>query len=247
MPHYPIPPSADALDSVNTKKTNLASSVVSMNLYRPKSLAEIGKSFRRVSITETRCSYEITEAMKGLFGLVRGEVAAVRGELAAATKELATVKEELTAEKGEMTVVKGELAVVRDEVARQNERVVMLEERNEVLENEVNELRHALGVVGERSVATAAVVEERGRELEAVKRELSAVTGELEADREEVGRQKERVLTLEEKNQILGNEVNELRRTLGIVGERCVATGTVVEERQRELIAVKGELIELTG
>ncbi|CAI5940356.1 unnamed protein product [Closterium sp. NIES-65] len=91
--------------------------------------------------------------MVGLFGLLTGELAAVRKELAATTKELA--------------VVTGELTVVREEVGRQNERVVMLEERNEVLGNEVNELRHALGVVEERNVATAAVVEEKGRKMNA--------------------------------------------------------------------------------
>ncbi|CAI5476857.1 unnamed protein product [Closterium sp. Yama58-4] len=107
----------------------------------------------------------IAEAMKGLFGMVRGELVAVKGELAA---------------------VKGELEAVREEVARQKERVLMLEEKNADAENEVNELRRALGVVEERSVTTAAVVEEKGRELAAVKGELVEVKGELTATKREL-------------------------------------------------------------
>ncbi|CAI5462127.1 unnamed protein product [Closterium sp. Yama58-4] len=107
-------------------------------------------------------------AMKGLFGLVRGELAALKGELAA---------------------VKGELEAVREEVARQKERVLILEEKKADVENEVNELRHALGVVEERSVASAAVVEEGERELIAVRGELTATKRELTEHKSAVAEQ----------------------------------------------------------
>ncbi|CAI6009706.1 unnamed protein product [Closterium sp. NIES-65] len=132
----------------------------------------------------------------------------------------------------ELAALRGELVVVREEVARQKERVAMLDERNRDLENE---LRRALGAVEERSVATAAVVEEKGRELIAVK-------GERAVLKEEVGRQNERVVMLEGKNQVLERELNELRRALGVVGERSAVTAAVVEERGKELTTVK-ELI----
>ncbi|CAI5496092.1 unnamed protein product [Closterium sp. Naga37s-1] len=107
----------------------------------------------------------IAEGMKGLFGLMRGELVATKGDLAA---------------------LKGELAAVREELNRQRERVLMLERRSAVVENEVNALRRALSAVGERSVATAAVVEERGRELAAVKGEVTAVKGEVTSVKGEV-------------------------------------------------------------
>ncbi|CAI5991495.1 unnamed protein product [Closterium sp. NIES-64] len=96
--------------------------------------------------------------MKGLFGLVRGELAAAKDVLAS---------------------LRGELVAVREELTRQKERVLMLERGSLAAENEVNALRRALGAVGERSAATAAVVEKRGRELAAVKGELIEVKAEL--------------------------------------------------------------------
>ncbi|CAI5985925.1 unnamed protein product [Closterium sp. NIES-65] len=107
----------------------------------------------------------VAEGMKGLFGLVRGELAAAKDVLAS---------------------LRGELVAVREELTRQKERVLMLERGSLAAENEVNALRRALGAVGERSAATAAVVEKRGRELAAVKGELIEVKAELSGVKGEV-------------------------------------------------------------
>ncbi|CAI5972563.1 unnamed protein product [Closterium sp. NIES-65] len=155
---------------------------------------------------------EIAEALRGLFGLVRGE----------------------------LTALKGELAMVREQVARQNERVLILEERNQVLGNEVNELRYALDVVGERSVATAAVVEEREtalatltEELNKVKAELTAVKGGLAEHKDVITEQldmaeRRRELELRELGEEVRKGEDEMRAELA--RER--------EERRREVQAL---------
>ncbi|CAI5509239.1 unnamed protein product [Closterium sp. Naga37s-1] len=117
------------------------------------------KAAQTAAMAVDREANAVAEAVKWLFDLVRGEL--------------------LSATAVELAALKGEMAAVREENARQNERVMVLEERNQVLESEVNELRRALGVVGEKSEATAAVVEERERELAAVKDELNGVKGEV--------------------------------------------------------------------
>ncbi|CAI5499730.1 unnamed protein product [Closterium sp. Naga37s-1] len=166
----------------------------------------------------------IAEAVKGLFGLVRGELAAVKGELAA----------------------------VREEVARQNERALMLEERNAVLGNEVNELRRALRVVGEKSAATAAVVEERGREYATAKGEvigvrakLAEVNGKLAAVQGEVTKVKGEVTAVRgeaaEHKQLTTLQLEEAER------RRVEVLRGKVEERERELVAVRVELAEHKG
>ncbi|CAI5460729.1 unnamed protein product [Closterium sp. Yama58-4] len=99
----------------------------------------------------------------------------------------------------------------------------MLDERNRVLEGQVNELRRALGVVGERSVATAAVVEERERELIAVKGELAVVKGEVVGVKSELA--------------VVKGEV------VGLKAEMIGVKGELVRVKA-DLAVVKGGLVE---
>ncbi|CAI5509235.1 unnamed protein product [Closterium sp. Naga37s-1] len=150
------------------------------------------------------------------------------------------------------------LVVVREEVARQKERVLMLDERNRDLENE---LRRALGVVGERSVATAAVVEEKGREVAAVKGDvirisaelavvngnLTAVTGKVAALKGEVNAMKGEVNAVKGKVSAVKGEVNAVRGGMNGVKGEVNAVKRGVSAVTGEVNAVKGELNAMKG
>ncbi|CAI5987400.1 unnamed protein product [Closterium sp. NIES-64] len=104
----------------------------------------------------------------------------VMGTLIDVVKEavLAAVRDKMAAHKEEM-----------DELRHKNEATAVVKERETELtavrgelaahKVEVDELHRMLTVLEEKNKATAAVVEERERDLEAVKRELVTVNGEL--------------------------------------------------------------------
>ncbi|CAI6009680.1 unnamed protein product [Closterium sp. NIES-65] len=158
----------------------------------------------------------MSEAVNGLFGLVRGELAALRGEL----------------------------VVVREEVARQKERVAMLDGRNQDLENE---LRRALGVVEERSVATAAVVEERGREVAAVKGDLFRINAELAVVNVNLTAVTGKVTAMKGEVNALNWEVNEVRGEVNAVKGEVNAVNGEVNTVKGELNAVKGKVGAMKG
>ncbi|CAI5514165.1 unnamed protein product [Closterium sp. Naga37s-1] len=148
--------------------------------------------------------------------------------------------------RGELAALRGELVVVREEVARQKERVLMLDERNRDLEND---LRRALGVVGERSVATAAVVEEKGREVAVVKgdlirinAELALVNGKLTAVTGKVNVVRGGVNAVKGEVNALNGEVNAVKREVNAVRGGVNAVTGEVNAVRGGVNAVKGEV-----
>ncbi|CAI6009747.1 unnamed protein product [Closterium sp. NIES-65] len=145
----------------------------------------------------------------------------------------------------------------------------MLDERNRDLENE---LRRALSFVEEKSLATSAVVEEKGREMETVKGDLirtnaelavvhgnlTAVTGKVTAMKGEVNALKWEVNAVKGEvsavkggvNAVKGKvsgvkgEVNAMRGGVNAVKGEVNAVKRVVSAVTGEVNAVKGELAE---
>ncbi|CAI5940218.1 unnamed protein product [Closterium sp. NIES-64] len=189
-------------------------------------------------------------------------LAAVREELAAHKEEVDELQNMMIAveERNAATAAAmgRELAAVKGELAAHKE-------------EEGDELRHTLTVLEERYEATVAVMEERGSKLAAVKREVTAVKGELAGVKSWLGEH----LQLEEADRRRVAEMREMRRQGGGRGKELAAESAPVkgelaehkqstmleqdkavrrqmaemrgqvEERERDLTAVKGGLVEI--
>ncbi|CAI5462123.1 unnamed protein product [Closterium sp. Yama58-4] len=144
----------------------------------------------------------------------------------------------------ELAALRGELVVVRVEVARQKERVLMMDERNRDLENE---LRRALSVVEEKSLATAAVMEEKGREVAAVKGDLIRINAEMAVVNGNLTAVTGKVTAMKGEVNALKWEVNAVKGEVNAVKGEVNAVNGEVNTVKGELIAVKGKVGAMKG
>ncbi|CAI5486380.1 unnamed protein product [Closterium sp. Naga37s-1] len=209
-------------------------------------------------------------AVKGEVGEVKGEVSEVKGEVSEVKGEVGEVKGEVSEVKGEVSEVKGEVSEVKGEVGEIRHVLTVVAKRNEVIAAVMKERERELADLKGAMVEQRDVAERRDSDMREMREELvaalAAVKGEVGEVKGEVSEVKGGVSEVKVELTALKGEVSEVKGGLGEVkGEvaahkqstplqleeaergRVAEMRAHVEERERELAAVKRELAEQKG